>query len=132
MTLLAAFSALLERYTRQEDLTVGTPIAGRTRAETEDLIGLFVNTLALRVDLSGGPSFLELLGRVRETALSAYAHQELPFERLVEELSPERDLSRPPLVQALLAVQNVPATALSLPGLELPTPRWGRGRRSSS
>ena len=127
MTLLAAFSALLERYTRQEDLTVGTPIAGRTRAETEALIGLFVNTLALRVDLSGGPSFLELLGRVRETALAAYAHQELPFERLVEELSPERDLSRPPLVQALLAVQNVPANVLSLPGLELQVLPLGTG-----
>ena len=119
MTLLAAFAALLERYTRQEDLVVGTPIAGRTQGQTEALIGFFVNTLALRVELSGAPSFLELLGRVRETALAAYAHQELPFERLVEDLAPQRDLSRPPLVQALLVVQNVPVHAMSLPGLEL-------------
>ena len=127
MTLLASFAALLERHTGQDDLTVGTPIAGRTRGRPRALIGLFVNTLALRVDLSGSPSFLELLGRVRETALAAYAHQELPFERLVEELAPERDLSRPPLVQAMLVLQNAPAGVLALPGLELQVTPVGTG-----
>jgi amino acid adenylation domain-containing protein len=119
MTLLAGFAALLQRYTGQDDLAVGTPIAGRTRVETEPLIGLFVNTLVLRADLSGDPALVDLLDRVRETTLAAYAHQEVPFERLVEELAPERDLSRPPLVQVLFALQNAPAGPLVLPGLEL-------------
>ena len=119
MTLLAGFSALLRRYTGQDDLGVGTPIAGRTRVETEPLIGLFVNTLVLRADLSGDPDLAALLARVRETTLAAYAHQEVPFERLVEELAPERDLSRPPLVQVLLVLQNAPAAPLELPGLAL-------------
>jgi amino acid adenylation domain-containing protein len=99
MTLLAAFGVLLGRYTRQDDIVVGTPVAGRDRVELEKLIGLFINTLVLRVDLSGNPSFRELLRRVRETALGAYAHQDLPFEKLVEELHPERDLGRNPLFQ---------------------------------
>ena len=123
MTLLAGFAALLQRYTGEDDLVVGTPIAGRTQVETEPLIGLFVNTLVLRVvlraDLSGTPDFAALLERVRETTLSAYAHQEVPFERLVEELSPERDLSRPPLVQVLFSLQNAPSGPLVLPGLAL-------------
>ncbi|HEY9419885.1 MAG TPA: amino acid adenylation domain-containing protein, partial [Thermoanaerobaculia bacterium] len=119
MTLLAGFAGLLRRYTGQEDLAVGTPIAGRTRMETEPLIGLFVNTLVLRVGLSGDPELLDLLNRVRETTLSAYAHQDVPFERLVEELAPARDMSRSPLVQALLSLQNAPAGPLELPGLEL-------------
>jgi amino acid adenylation domain-containing protein len=127
MVLLAAFAVLLERYSGQEDLIVGTPIAGRTRLEAEPLIGLFVNTLALRIDLSGAPGFLDLLGRVREMAFSAYAHQELPFERLVEELAPERDLSRTPLVQVMLALQNAPAGPLTLPGLELQASPLGMG-----
>ena len=127
MTLLAGFAALLERHSGQDDLAVGTPIAGRTAGETEGLIGLFVNTLALRVDLAGEPDFRDLLGRVRETALAAYAHQELPFERLVEELAPERDLSRTPLVQAMLVLQNTPAGALALPGLELAVVPVGNG-----
>jgi amino acid adenylation domain-containing protein len=119
MALLSGFLGLLQRHTGEDDLVVGTPIAGRTRVELEPLIGLFVNTLALRTDLSGDPDVATLVERVRETTLSAYAHQEVPFERLVEELAPERDLSRPPLVQVLFVVQNAPMGALELPGLEL-------------
>jgi amino acid adenylation domain-containing protein len=119
MTLLTGFAALLQRYTGAGDLAVGTPIAGRTREETEGLIGLFVNTLVLRADLSGAPDFVAALARVRETTLAAYAHQEVPFERLVEELAPARDLSRPPLVQVLFTLQNAPSGPLVLPGLTL-------------
>ncbi len=111
MTMLAAFQALLSRYTGQEEIAVGTPIAGRNRAETEPLIGFFVNTLVLRTSLSGDPSFTELLERVRVMALGAYAHQDLPFEKLVEELQPERDTGRSPLFQAMMVLQNVPSTA---------------------
>ncbi|WP_344591679.1 non-ribosomal peptide synthase/polyketide synthase [Actinomadura vinacea] len=99
MTLLAAFDVLLGRYCGVEDVVVGTPVAGRNRAETEDLIGYFVNTLVLRTDLSGDPAFNELVGRVRETALGAYAHQDLPFEQLVDALVTERDRSRTPLFE---------------------------------
>ncbi|MGX1471580.1 UNVERIFIED_CONTAM: amino acid adenylation domain-containing protein [Streptomyces canus] len=99
MTLLAGLSMLLGRYTGSEDVVVGTPVANRNRAETEDLIGFFVNTLVMRTDLSGDPTFRELLGRVRKTALAAYAHQDLPFEQLVDALVVERDRSRTPLFQ---------------------------------
>jgi amino acid adenylation domain-containing protein/non-ribosomal peptide synthase protein (TIGR01720 family) len=119
MTLLAAFQALLARYSHQDSISVGTPIAGRNREELESLIGLFVNTLVLRTDLSGEPTFRELLRRVRETALGAYAHQDLPFEKLVDALQPERSLSHTPLFQVMFALQNLPMTAQTLPGLKL-------------
>ncbi|HEU5380547.1 MAG TPA: amino acid adenylation domain-containing protein [Ktedonobacteraceae bacterium] len=117
MTLLAAFQCLLARYTSQEDIVVGTPIANRTTSETEELIGCFVNTLVLRTDLSGDPSFRDLLGRVKEMCLDAYGHQDLPFERLVEEVQPERDRSRNPLFQVMFVLQNVVSTALEIEGL---------------
>ena len=119
MTLLAAFQTLLHRYTGQDDIVVGSPIAGRTRIETEELIGFFVNTLVLRTGLSGEPTFRELLRRVREVALGAYDHQGLPFEKLVEELRPERNLSHSPLFQAMFVLQNTPMQVLELPGLIL-------------
>ena len=119
MTLLAAFQALLSRYTGQLDLLVGSPVAGRTHRELEGLIGFFVNTLVLRLDLSGRPGFRTLVERARETALGAYDHQELPFEKLVESLRPERHLSRAPFFQVLFALQNAPLGKLELPGLEL-------------
>ncbi|HEV7857241.1 MAG TPA: condensation domain-containing protein, partial [Pyrinomonadaceae bacterium] len=119
MTLLAAFKTLCYRYTGQEDIVVGTPIAGRNRAETEALIGFFVNTLVLRTDLSDNPSFTDLLRRVREVCLGAYAHQDLPFEKLVEELQPARSLSHTPLFQVMFVLQNTPMTGVQLPELEL-------------
>ena len=119
MTLLAAFKALIARYTGQVDIVVGSPIAGRTRPETEGLIGFFVNTLALRTDVSGDPTFLELLARVREAALGAFAHQELPFERLVEDLGPQRDLTHAPLFRVMFVLQSTPRSRRQLPGLEL-------------
>jgi amino acid adenylation domain-containing protein len=121
MTLLTGFAVLLQRYSGQDDLIVGTPVAGRHRVEIEDLIGFFVNMLVLRTSLGEEPGShlgpAELLARVRETALSAYAHQDLPFEKLVVELQPERDLSRTPLFQVVFALQNTPAADLSVPGL---------------
>ncbi len=117
MTLLAAFQILLHRYTRQEDICVGTPIANRNRSEIERLIGFFVNTLVIRTDLSGAPSFRELLRRVREATLGAYAHQDLPFEMLVDALQPDRTLSFTPLFQVMFALQNAPMQAFDLPGL---------------
>jgi len=119
MTCLAAFALLLQRYTSQDDIVVGSPIANRTRLEVEPLVGFFVNTLALRTDLSGDPTFVALLERVRQTALDAYAHQDLPFERLVDELQPERDLSLNPLFQVMFALQNAPVEPLEIGGLRV-------------
>ena len=119
MKLVAAFQVLLYRYSGQEDIAVGMHIAGRRRTELEGLIGVFANTLVLRSDLSGSPSFRELLARVRKTALDAYTHQDVPFEKLVEELAPERDMSRNPLFQVLFVLQNVPDAALAMEGLEV-------------
>ncbi|HEX6367447.1 MAG TPA: amino acid adenylation domain-containing protein [Longimicrobium sp.] len=111
MVLLAAFQALLHRYSGQDDLVVGSPIAGRTRRQTEGTVGFFVNTLALRARFGGDPSFRALLRQVKETTLGAYAHQDLPFERLVEEMAPERSLARNPLVQVMFTFQNTPGVS---------------------
>nr|QEO74481.1 condensation domain-containing protein [uncultured bacterium] len=119
MLLLAAFQVLLARYTRQGDILVGTPVANRTQEETQELIGLFLNTLVLRADLSDDPTFIELLSRVREAALGAFQHQGAPFEKVVGELGVERDLSRSPVFQVLFSLQNAPAEAFKLPGLEI-------------
>jgi amino acid adenylation domain-containing protein len=119
MVLLTGFQALLGRLSGQEDLTVGSPIANRNRAEIEPLIGFFVNTLVMRGDLSGDPPFGEMLARVRKSTLEAYAHQDLPFEHLVHELRPERHLAVTPLFQAVCAMQNAPLGRMDLPGLTL-------------
>lgn len=127
MTLAAALAALLQRYSGQEDICLGTPIANRSRSETENLIGFLLNTLVLRIDLSGETSFRALLGRVRETALGAYAHQDLPFETLVEALQPARDRSRSPFFQVMIDLQMAPLEALALPGVTLSPLRVDNG-----
>ncbi|HEV3456042.1 MAG TPA: amino acid adenylation domain-containing protein [Thermoanaerobaculia bacterium] len=119
MLLLAAFQVLLSRLSGQQDVAVGTPIANRTRAELEGLIGLFANTLVLRGDLSGSPAFDVFLARVRDGAVAAYAHQELPFEKLVQALAPRRSLDRTPLFQAMFVLEEAPLAALELPELSL-------------
>ncbi len=119
MTLLAAYSTYLSRLSGQSDLVIGSPVANRNRAATEPLIGLFVNTLALRVNLAGDPTFLELLARVRKTTLDAYADQDVPFEKIVEAVSPERSLNRQPVVQAMFVLQNAPFSPPQLDGLSV-------------
>src|SRR5262249_22231255 len=122
MGLLAAFQALLHRYTGQDDIVVGAPVANRGHRETEGLIGFFVNTLVMRTDVSGNPSFRQLLGRVKEVVLGAFTHQDLAFERLVEELHPKRDLSRNPLFQVSFQVFNAPS-ATYVPSSQIPPVR---------
>lgn len=119
MTLVAAFNILLHRYSAQDDIVIGTPTAGRSRLELEGLIGFFVNTLVLRADLSGSPSFRELLAQIRDTTLGAYAHQDMPFEKLVEVLNPSRDRSRNPLFQVWFVLQNNEQTELQLNNLSV-------------
>ncbi|MBR8839548.1 MAG: amino acid adenylation domain-containing protein [Stigonema ocellatum SAG 48.90 = DSM 106950] len=127
MTLLTAFNILLYHYTEQEDILIGSPIANRNRAELEGMLGLFVNTLVLRNNLSGNPSFRELLHRVREVTLNAYAHQDLPFEMLVEELQPERDLSRNPLYEVMFVLQNTPTSVQEASSLTVRTLQFDSG-----
>ena len=119
MTLLAAFGTILHRYSGQEDILIGSPIAGRNRSEIEGLIGFFINTVVLRTDFSGNPSFRSVLSRVRQMALGAYAHQDMPFEKLVEELQPERDTSRNPLFQVWFNMLNLKDIQLELPGVAI-------------
>ncbi len=119
IAMMAAWKALLHHWTTQEDVAVGTLVANRRRPESEGLIGFFANSLVLRTDLGGDPTFLELLGRERETSLDAHAHQDVPFEKLVEELNPPRDLARTPLFQVMLILLNAPGEALKLRGVEL-------------
>ncbi|HWA25816.1 MAG TPA: MupA/Atu3671 family FMN-dependent luciferase-like monooxygenase [Lacunisphaera sp.] len=119
MTLLAGFKAVLHRYTGQTDLVVGSPLAGRDSAETEAVVGFFINTVLLRTDLSGDPTVAELLARVREVSLGAFEHREMPYEKLVEELQPQRNLSFDPICQVFFALQNMPTTALRLGNLKL-------------
>jgi amino acid adenylation domain-containing protein len=124
MTLLAAFQTQLYRYTGQQDIVIGSPIAGRNLPELEELIGFFVNTLVLRTDLSANPSFRELLQRVRTVVMSAYAYQDLPIDKLIDELQPERSLSYHPLFQVMFVLQNTPRQTLELPGLTLTPYDW--------
>jgi aspartate racemase len=126
MTLLAAFQTLLHRYSGQDDIVIGSPIANRNRAEIEGLIGFFVNTLVLRSNFSDNPTFRELLARVRRTTLEAYEHQDIPFEKLVEDLKPDRSISHSPLFQVMFVLQNAPTIPLQLDGLDIDHLRFDR------
>ncbi len=119
MTLLAGFKAVLHRYSGQHDIVVGSPLAGRDSAETEELVGFFINTVLMRTDLSGDPTIKELLMRVRDMSLGAFEHREMPYERLVEELQPSRNLSFDPICQVYFALQNMPTAPLKLSGIKL-------------
>jgi non-ribosomal peptide synthetase component F len=119
MTMLAAFQALLSRYSGQQQIVIGTDVANRATPETERMIGFFINLLPVRTDLSGNPTFRELLGRVRDSLLEGYANQEVPFAKIVQELQPERSTSHNPIVQVLFVMQNIPRPRRELAGLEL-------------
>jgi len=119
MTLLAAFNVLLLRYTGRKDIVIGSPVAGRSKSVTEGLIGFFVNVLALRIKLDDNPTFYELLKQVRAVTLDAYTHQDLPFEKLIEELHPDRNQNYAPLYNVMFVFQNAPMSTLELPGLAL-------------
>jgi non-ribosomal peptide synthetase component F len=119
MTLMAVFQALLSRYSGQQQIVVGTDVANRATAETERMIGFFINLLPVAIDLSGNPTFRELLGRVRDGLLEGYAHQEVPFAKIVQELQPERNSSHNPIVQALFVMQNIPRPGREIAGLKL-------------
>src|SRR5690606_35144262 len=110
MTLLAALAAFLSRYSQQRDVVIGTPVSNRSHPDLEPLLGFFLNTLALRIDLSGDPSFASLVRRAKEVSLEAFERHELPFEKLVEQIQPERDLSRSPVFQVMLIMHNTPAS----------------------
>ncbi|TRW97028.1 condensation domain-containing protein, partial [Candidatus Methylobacter oryzae] len=127
MTLAAAFQVLLHRYSGQDDIVIGTPTAGRSRLELESSIGFFINTLVLRIDLSGNPGFRELLAQVREVTVGAYANQDIPFEKLVEALHPQRDLSRNPLFQVMFVFRNTPEDPLHLQGMNPEPSQAGNG-----
>lgn len=118
MALLAAFKILLFRYSGQSDINVGVPVAGRTRVETQQLIGYFTNTVLIRTDLAGDPDFLELIGRVRDTSVEAFMHEEVPLEKLADLTEPDRDISRNPLFQVMFILQNTPKTTISIPGVQ--------------
>jgi len=127
MVITAAWQFLLSSYSGQTDVCVGTPVWGRPRRELDDLIGFFINTLVLRTDLSGDPTFSTLLSRVRETCIAAYAHQDAPFERLVEELAPARELGRSPFFQSMVAMQGATIEGLQLEGLKAEAMRCDTG-----
>src|SRR5262249_30218320 len=117
MTLLAGFAGVVARWTGRDDLVIGTPESGRSRVEIEPLVGCFFNTLPIRMDLSGAPSFLEFLQRVRRASFDSYAHAELPFDRLIDAIHVERSPAFSPLVQVMFAFHNAPRRPLDLPGL---------------
>lgn len=127
MTLLAAYAAMLSNYSRQEDIVIGCPAANRSRSELESLIGFFVNTLPMRVQMHENPTFLDLLARVRDVSVNAYEHQDLPFEKIVEDLNPERSLSYSPIFQAMFSMQNAPMANLQLPGITVNHVQLERG-----
>ena len=130
VTLLAAFKTLLHRYSGQDDIVIGAPVAGRPHSELQSLIGFFINTLPLRNDLSGNPTFKELLHRVKGVTVDALSNQDIPFEKLVEELNPVRDVNRTPLFQVMFNFENVPQPVADIPGFTIEEFDFDRGTAS--